>query len=54
MTEIDIHNFQYNEETPLWKIEDELTMAKKKAQAGNREKCREHTEKALEMLCQTE
>ena len=39
-----------NFQVPLWRIEDQLIHAKQKAQAGNRDECREATKKALEML----
>jgi hypothetical protein len=35
---------------PLWRIEDKLTEARKKAQAGNRDACLEATREALDML----
>jgi hypothetical protein len=37
-------------EVPLWRIEDKLTEARKKAQAGNRDACLEATREALDML----
>jgi hypothetical protein len=38
------------DEYPLWQIEDKLTEARQAAQNGNREKCKEITKEALQML----